>query len=402
MKVHFYLDRRKGKAERLPIFMHFWYKGKLLRVFTGEHCDPEEWDRTAERIKPGKDGVAEINKLLQSMGEEVLMIVRNARTGRRSVDIDFIRANLTFIKGTGRDFFSVWDEFINKQSVAKEWSTGMVRRFDILRMHLKIMDKQRRISFYDIDDHFYDRFIEYHHQQGFRKSYAARNLELFRWFMNWVTFNGYNLNMAYKNFKPPKSEPESDEGKYLTADELMKLVKLNTNNPVLETVKDIFCFGCLTGLRYADLIRLGEEHVIDGKLMYIRAKPIINLEIPLVDIAIKILNKYRHGTNGQIFPVLSIQDFNRHLKLLGRIAGLNAPVPLKDNHGTRSGGQTCRKWELLSSKYTRRTFVKLGVERGIGLEVMCELTGNLPGTIKNYYHIRSDHKKAEMQKLNML
>jgi len=382
--------------------MHFWYKGKLLRVFTGEHCDPEEWDRVAERKESGMDGAAEINKLLQSMGEEVLMIVRNARTGRRFVDIDFIRANLTFIKGTGRDFFSVWNEFINKQSVAKEWSTGMVRRFDILRMHLKIMDKQRRISFYDIDNHFYDRFIEYHHQQGFQKSYAARNLELFRWFMNWATFNGYNVNMVYMNFKPPKSEPESDEGKYLTTDELMKLVKLNTNNPVLETVKDIFCFGCLTGLRYADLIRLGEEHVNDGNLMYTRTKPIINLEIPLVDMAIKILNKYHPGTNGRIFPDLSIQDFNRHIKLLGRLAGLNAPVHIKDNHDTRSGEQTCRKWELLSSRYTRRTFVKLGVEKGIGLEVMCELTGNLPGTIKNYYHIRSDQKKAEMQKLNML
>lgn len=321
---------------------------------------------------------------------------------RRVIDIDMIRANLTFIKGAERDFFSVFDEFIIKESVEKEWSTGMIRRLNILRMHLKIMDKQHRISFYGIDNHFYNRFIEYHQQQGFQESYAARNLELFRWFMNWATFSGYNLNMAYKSFRIAKSEPESVDQRYLTADELIRLFKFNTDDPKLESVKDIFCFACLTGLRYADLVRLGEEHIKDGRLIYKREKPEMNLEIPLVNRAVEILNKYCPGTNGRIFPDHSIQRFNQSLKLLGKYAGLNTPVYKKNNRNDGSKKQTCPKWELLSSKFARKTFLKLGIEKGIGLEIMCEMTGNLPGTIKKYYHVEREKKMREMQKLNIL
>ena len=402
MKVHFYLDRRKGKAERLPIFMHFWYKRKLLRIFTGEHCDPLNWDSKSERIIDERPDAVLINRLLQSMEDEVLTIVRQARIGRRDIDTDLIRANLTFIKGAERDLFSVYDEFIIKGSMEKKWGAGMVRRFNILRMHLKIINKQHRVSFYNIDDHFYNRFIEYHYQQGFQKSYAARNLELFRLFMNWATFQGYNLNMAYKNFVSPKSEPVSFNQNYLTADELIRLYELKTDDTILMSVKDMFCFGCLTGLRYADLVRLGEENIKDGRLIYKREKPEMNLEIPLVNRAIEILNRYNPGTNGRIFPDHSIQRFNYSLKLLGKFAGLDTPVYKKNDRDDGKQKQTCPKWKLLSSKFARLTFLRLGVEKGIGLEMMSEMTGNLPGTIKKYYHVEREKKIREMQKLNIL
>ncbi|KPK83946.1 MAG: hypothetical protein AMS27_11450 [Bacteroides sp. SM23_62_1] len=401
MKVHFYLDRRKGKAERLPIFMHFWYKGKLLRVFTGEHCDPDDWDQVKERILQSKSGATEINRLLQSMSDEVLIIVRRTRTGRRLVDVDYIRAHLSFIKGAEKDFFSVYDEFLLHESAVKEWNIGLIRRLNILRMHLKLIDKQKKISFYEMDAHFYERFIEYHLGQGFQLGYAARNLELLRWFMNWATMNGYNLNLAYKNFRLPKVKPEDTDIKYLTADELIRLIKFQPDDLVMESVKDIFCFGCLTGLRYHDMIRLGEENVKNRRLIYTRPSSEIKLDIPLVDIAVKIINKYRLGANGRIFPNYSIQRFNQSLKALGRLAGLNNPVNITKSRRPKSKKQTRPKWELLSSKLARQTFLKLGVEKGIGLEVMCEVTGNLPGTIRGYYHIESDRRKEEMQKMNI-
>ncbi len=400
MKVHFYLDRRKEKVHRLPIFMHFWYKGKLLRVYTGEHCNPGDWNREMERIIPGSEGAAEINRLLQSIEEEVLLIVRSARTGRIPVDIDYIRDHLSFLTSQEKGFFNVWEEFVIKESVEKEWGMGMVRRFDILKMHLKILDKQSSINFHNINDNFYNMFIEYHLQQGFQKSYAARNLELFRWFMNWATLKGYNINMTYKSFKPPKEKRIIYEGRFLTADELIKLYKLKTDNVLMESVKDIFCFGCLTGLRYTDLFKLGEKHISDTKLIYTREKPKMKVEVPLVDMAQEILEKYRPDSNGIIFPDTPIQIFNKSLKQLGKLAGLTDPVTVKYNNGNGLVEQTYRKWELLSSKFTKWTFLNLGVEMGIGLEVMSELTGNLPGTLRNYYQLKRYDKNAEMQKLN--
>jgi len=382
--------------------MHFWYKGKLLRVYTGEHCNPGDWDRERERIIPGSEVASEINNLLQSIEEEVLSIVRSARINRIPVDIDYIRDHLTFLTGQERGFFNIWEEFVIKESVEKEWSTGMVRRFDILKMHLNILDKQSRINFHTINDKFYHMFIEYHLQQGFQKSYAARNLELFRWFMNWATLKGYNMNMTYKNFKMPKEEHIIYGGRFLTADELIKLYKLNTDDALMESVKDIFCFGCLTGLRYTDILKLEEKHISESKLIYTREKPKIEVEIPLIDMARKILEKYRSGNNGIIFPDTPIQIFNKSLKQLGKLAGLTDPVTIKYNDRNGTVEKNYKKWEVLSSKFTKWTFLNLGVEMGIGLEVMSELTGNRPGTLRNYYQMKKYDKNAEMRKLNIL
>jgi site-specific recombinase XerD len=400
MKVHFYLDRRKEKVHRLPIFMHFWYKGKLLRIYTGEHCNQGDWDLERERIIPDSGEASEINRLLQSIEEEVLSIVRSARINRIPVDIGYIRDHLTFLTSHERGFFNVWEEFVIKESVEKEWGTGMVRRFDILKMHLKILDKQSRINFHTVNDKFYHRFIEYHLQQGFQKSYAARNLELFRWFMNWATLNGYNMKMTYKNFKQPEEKHIIYKERFLTADELIKLYKLNTDHDLMESVKDVFCFGCLTGLRYTDIIKLEEKHLSDTKLIYTRKKPKIEVEIPLIDMAREILEKYRSGNNGIIFPDTPIQIFNKSLKQLGKLAGLTNPVTIKYIDGNGSVKKTYKKWELLSSKFTKWTFLNLGVKMGIGLEVMSELTGNRPGTLRNYYQMKKYDKNAEMQKLN--
>ena len=269
-------------------------------------------------------------------------------------------------------------------------------------MHLKILHKQQNVGFNNINEKFYKRFIEYHYNQGFHRNYAARNLELLRWFMNWATLQGYNMNLVYKSFKSPEKESLIYEGRFLNAAELQKLYKLDTDDSLMESVKDIFCFGCLTGLRYADLLKLREEHISGDQIIYTRKKPPIKVEIPLVDIALEILNKYRPGKNGRIFPDTSIQIFNKSLMELGKLAGLINPVKIKYNNGNGSNEQTYRKWELLSSRFTRWTFLKLGVEMGIGLEVMSELTGNLPGTLRNYYKPGSDYKDAEMKKLNML
>ena len=107
MKIHFYLDRRKGREENLPVFLQYWHDGELLRVFTGEHCDLNNWDNKAERVKKNVAGSAEINELLTSMEKEVVGIVMEARVIRVPLSVKDIRQKLTFVSGSDKDFFKV-------------------------------------------------------------------------------------------------------------------------------------------------------------------------------------------------------------------------------------------------------------------------------------------------------
>jgi integrase len=403
MKIHFYLDRRKGKTEKLPVFLHFWHNGQLLRIFTGEHADQKDWDPDTERVRPDVRGAGEINRLLQSMESEILNLVRQYKTVRKQVNVKYLRENLTFLNEKEKDFFSIWDEFIRKGYEEKKWGQGMVRRLEILKMHLKNINVFYRVSFNRINDKFYRTFLEYHERHGFNSNYAARNLELFRWFMNWASEEGYTSNLAYRKFRSPVAEKRTNFENYsLTESELIELFLLETNITVLETVKDMFCLACFTGLRYSDLEKLEKTNFVDNNLVIHRTKPASRIEIPLTNVARFITEKYINNPEKHLFPSIPIQEFNNYLKELGKMAGINAPVPGNRKRIQTDSNKVVRKWELMSSLFARRTFINLGVTRGISIETMCELTGNLAGTIIPFYKARKSSKEVEMEKLNIL
>lgn len=402
MKIHFYLDRRKGKTSKLPVFLHFWHNGQLLRIFTGEHADLEDWDPVSERIKPGISGANDINMLLQSMESEVLSLVRQYKTVRKKVNIKYLKGNLTFMNEKEKDFFSIWDEFIRTGADEKKWGQGMVRRLEILKMHLKNINVNYRIAFNRINEKFYRAFLEYHTNQGFNTNYAARNLELFRWFMNWASGKGYTNNLIYRKFRTPSTEKRTSyEDIFLTESELTGLYLVETDLSILQTVRDMFCFACFTGLRYSDLVKLEKTDFINNNLVIVRIKPVSRIEIPLTNIARIIADKYLCNPGNRLFPLIPIQEFNIHIKELGRMAGISSPVVSNTKGHQEDSGKIIHKWEVMSSLFARRTFINLGVARGISIETMCELTGNLAGTIMPFYRARKIPKESEIQKLNI-
>ena len=292
MKIHFYLDRRKGKTEQLPVFLQFWYKGQLLRVFTGEHCNPEDWDPDSERVKPDVSGAEEINRLFRSMESEVFTLVRQIKTVRKQVNIKYLKDNLTFLNDKEKDFFSIWEEFIRVGFTEKRWGQGMVRRLEILKMHLKNINKKYRIVFGTINEKFYKVFLEYHNLQGFNSNYSSRNLELFRCFMNWASAEGYTHNLTYKKFRSPADQKLNYKELFLSETELIDLYLLEPEGTILDTVRDMFCFACFTGLRYSDIIKLEKANFDDNKLAILRTRPALKIEVPLTNLARLIADKY--------------------------------------------------------------------------------------------------------------
>ncbi len=100
----------------------------------------------------------------------------------------------------------------------------------------------------------------------------------------------------------------------------------------LEQVRDIFVFACYTGLGYAELKKLGREHIHQGddgdeSIVIDRNKTDIRCRVPLLLQAKKILNKYeRHPLceiTGKLLPVNSNQKMNEYLKELAVICGID-------------------------------------------------------------------------------
>lgn len=116
---------------------------------------------------------------------------------------------------------------------------------------------------------------------------------------------------------------------YLTEKEVEKIIKKKFATDRLNNVRDIFIFSCFTGLAYIDVKNLTEDNLrtgFDGKLwiMTHRQKTDTNVNVPLLDIPLKILAKYKNNLpNKVLLPVLSNQKMNSYLKEIGDLCGID-------------------------------------------------------------------------------
>ena len=146
----------------------------------------------------------------------------------------------------------------------------------------------------------------------------------------------------------------------LSFKELQHLAQLTLDSERLRTVRDVFVFACLTGLRYSDVSRLKKVNfttierngtplsIID----IVTQKTGERVTIPLHPMAQTIIA--RHG--GTLPKVPSNQKLNDYIKELGKLAAFTGVVQLRTNVGGKLLVKTKMKCEVISTHTARRTF----------------------------------------------
>jgi len=138
-----------------------------------------------------------------------------------------------------------------------------------------------------------------------------------------------------------------------------------------EMVKDIFLFQCSIGCRYSDIPHFKVRHFdFDSDTQtfsWIQQKTDKRVSVPVNKVSGEVFRKYSSGKSPtqKLFPSLSIQKFNKSLKLLLKDLGFNRLV----THPRKIGSKlvdTNEKflWELISSHGGRRSFIKNLIDVG--------------------------------------
>jgi site-specific recombinase XerD len=126
----------------------------------------------------------------------------------------------------------------------------------------------------------------------------------------------------------------------LTEEEIRNFCTFPLANTSLETVRDVFFFMCLSGLSFSDIERLGREHIkseMDGeKFIHLFRRKMLSRKsrtpatIPLTPSALSILAKYEPSIiNGRLLPLQANAPFNRSLKQIAFMCGLDKSVSTK-------------------------------------------------------------------------
>ena len=160
-------------------------------------------------------------------------------------------------------------------------------------------------------------------------------------------------------------------------DEIEQIRSLDLSvKPGMERMRDLFLIGCFTGLRFSDFSQIKQASIVTmGENRFISLRTIktgIRVVIPLNNAVEEILNRY----NGGIPEIYTNQGMNRILKRIGKLAGLDEPVIIRENRKGISYKLTLPKYELISSHTARRSFATNAYLSGVPSISNMRITGH--------------------------
>lgn len=418
MKRNVKFDLFPQKSDCKPIRARISYGGKRIDLRIGYSIEPEKWDNTTMRVRPGfknkyKQSANEINKAIvncETHIEEIftryeLLEKREPTLAEFKQAFDGLTGRLeSCAKELKEQFYSVYEKFTESMGRQNNWTEATYTKFNSLKKHLQNFDCN--MSFELTEDKLQG-FVTSMQISNLRNTTISKYISFLRWFLRWAHNKGYYSGMLHETFRPKLKgvDGNAKEVIYLEWEELLALYmfKFPANHPALPAVRDVFCFCCFTGLRYSDVAKLRLSDIRDNHITVVTQKTVDGLIIELNDYSRAILKKYEgiRLPNDLALPVISNVKMNEHLKEMGKIAGLDTPQRIVYFKGNQRFENVLPKYALLTTHCGRRTFIVNALRLGIPSEVIMKWTGHSDfKAMKPYVKIVDKLKASEMEKFN--
>ncbi len=398
--VKFNLKNVAKKKEKSQIMLIHPIDGVRFRYYTGKRIESNQWNTEKQRAKPSYSNAISLNEYLNSVSNFVEDTINEHRIlGKKLFPEDMKNLlNERFNKKSTHDLLSRFDEYIEVS--ASKRAANTVKKYKTTLKQLKGYSEAKHVKVeYDmINLTFLDKLREYLiDEYKLTNNSVAKYFKTLKSFLNWSLERGYTTNTEFQKFKTTQADGEIY---FLTWDELMKIFDLEIVNPKLDRVRDIFCFGCFTGLRFSDIMNLKQENISNDTIQIQTIKTNGKTNIPLNQYSRKIYEKYRSDETYLLFNTISNQKMNQYLKELGKIAEINEPVQVVHFIGSKRIEKIVPKHEVLTSHVARKTFITNAMIKGMSTEVIMDITTHTSyRSFQRYFKIVDGHKKEQMDKV---
>lgn len=367
----FYLNTSKQKKSgKCPIVGRISIDGKNTAFSTGLDIFSKYWDAKTGLVIGKSDEAKTINRRIAHLQNELNKHYKDMVTNQGYVTAEALKNAL---KGIGVNRNTLMQEFYNlveekRKSIGIKITASTFPPYPNAYKHLKnfLLEK------YDLDDIPFSQvdiaFIEayaYYLKIDLRMTprTVKCNIIPFRTTIRRAFHKGLIRQDPFYDYIPEKIIPKRP---WLTMDEIERLMKVQTKHPTWNFTRDMFIFCSFTGITAIDLRNLKHENIQkqeDGSLWIVlnRQKTGTTSYIPLLDIPIQIIDKYRNtefaGTNNKVFTLQTHVNMNWQLKRLAKLATID------------------KRLTFHMSRFTFATTICL--TQGVPIETLSQMMGHL-------------------------
>lgn len=334
--VLFFIRKTKlKKSGDTPIMLRITIEGQLVEMQLKRDVKPSFWNQSKERCT-GKDSASlEINRYLESVKLRLFEIHRKMEEERKYISSMEIKRKFLGLDEEHKMMFQVFQEHNDKcrELIGKDYAKVTISRFDTCLKYMKEMAlKQyhlKDIPLKEVNHAFIQDYIHFLKvEKNLSENTLIRYMKVIKKITNMALANEWMSKNPFVNIKFHEQEVHKE---FLTKEELETLRTKEFDIPRLDLVRDVFLFQCWSGLAFVDVSELKEEHLApdnEGNLWIRKArqKTKVMCNIPLLDIPLQILDKYKDHPlckkKGVLLPVMANQKMNSYLKEIADCCGI--------------------------------------------------------------------------------
>lgn len=370
--LFFIRESKARKSGNVPIETMITVNGERASFSTGKSVQIDKWDKTKQQVKGKDEEARSLNLFLQAVKNKLYEKETELMERGFVVTAELLR-DAYFDKVEAlkeKTLLTVLREHNEerKMMVGKTVAPATYWAFEHTERLLKkfIKEKYERNDVYlrELNVGFIQAFHAYLLQFMGQNS-TTKHLKFLKKIVNLAVANCY---ITYNPLNIYKVEREPVEVDFLNEEELRKIINFDTPIPRFERARDMFLFGCFTGLSYIDIKTLTNEHIEKDDMGRIwikkrRVKTGVLSRIPLLPIAKLILDKYKGGE--RLLPIQDPADINKYLKDIAILCNINKRITFH------------------TSRHTFASTVTLA--NNISIEVVSKMLGHTNTRMTNHY-----------------
>lgn len=350
---------------------------------------PKQWNTDAARVKKNcvnqkMISAVEINKAIQNLEDIIDATFKKYEVSEHIPDKTEFRndVNIALGKKAGKDSELIlaqnaFSMYVLDLANRKTLADATFAKLKSVKTILKEFDAQLKLT--EITSDKLDVYVDYLiNERKMRNTTIKKNISFIRSFLHYCDDRNL-IKTDWKNHKPELKIVRGKNVVFLDLQEFERVYSFQfpENKKYLEKARDIFCFQCLTSLRYSDVKKLMKTDITEDSIKpIVTEKTDVYISIPLNLKAKEILSKYAHIKSEHALPVPSNQKMNDYIKEVCYLVDISQPITLHYYKGKELITEIVPKYKEIGTHTARRSFICIALANGISPEVIMRITGH--------------------------